>query len=223
MSRLCASTWGPSVRRSKLLYSAVVRPIMTYGVQIWAVQADGSMITPSRIKQLGTVQNKCLRKIMGAYKRTPTAALEKESGTPPIDLYMENLAVQRAGVTAQHRVTEDIEENIKGIWTAARKVRGVRRRGRPALQLEKPPTGFSRLRTRARGITEERAITGKTTAYRRALTDLWKRRWQQESIKTGRSATTWLDDWTEHRSGCTTTFQSMKQQRSSSSVRRYSD
>ena len=65
------------------------------------------------------------------------------------------------------------------------------------MQLEKPPTGFSRLRIRARGITEERAIEGRKTAYRRALTDLWKRRWQQESSKTGRSATTWLDDWTE--------------------------
>ena len=93
MSRLCASTWGPSVRRSKLIYSAVVRPIMTYGAQIWAVQTDGSMIPSSRIKQLGTVQNKCLRKIMGAYKRTSTAALEKESETPPINLYIENLAV----------------------------------------------------------------------------------------------------------------------------------
>ena len=109
---------------------------------------------------------------MGAYKRTSIAALEKESETPPIDLYMENLAVQRAGGTAQHRVTEDIEQNIEGIWAAARKIGRARGRGRPALQLAKPPTGFSRLRTRARGLTEERTITGRTAAYRRALTDL---------------------------------------------------
>ena len=37
---------------------------------------------------------------MGAYKRTSIAALEKESETPPIELYIENLAVQRAGATA---------------------------------------------------------------------------------------------------------------------------
>ena len=150
MSRLYVSTWGPSVRRSKLLYSAVVRPIMTYGAQIWAVQADGSMITSSKTTQLKIIQNKCLRKIMGVYKRTPIAALKRESEIPPIDLYMETQAVQRAGATAQHSVTRDIEKNIEGIWTAARKIRGVRRKGRPASQLEKLPTGFSRLRNRAR-------------------------------------------------------------------------
>ena len=109
---------------------------------------------------------------MGVYKRTSTVALEKESDTPPIDLYMENLAVHRAGATAQHRVTEEIEQNIEGIWAAARKIGRVRRRGRPAMQLAKPPTGFSRLRTRAREITEERIITGRSIVYRRALTDL---------------------------------------------------
>ena len=31
MTRLTASTWGPSVRKSKLLYTAVARPAMTYG------------------------------------------------------------------------------------------------------------------------------------------------------------------------------------------------
>ena len=46
-------------------------------------------------------------------------------------------------------------------------------------------------------LVEERAIAGKTAAYTKALADLWKGRWQQESIKTSRSATIWLDDWTE--------------------------
>jgi len=35
-------------------------------------------------------QNQCLRKVMGAYKRTPTAALERESNVLPVDLHMEH-------------------------------------------------------------------------------------------------------------------------------------
>ena len=34
LSRLIASTWGPSARKSRLLYSAVVRPTITYTAPI---------------------------------------------------------------------------------------------------------------------------------------------------------------------------------------------
>ena len=34
MAQLTASTWGPSVRKSKPLYTAVTRPAMTYGAQV---------------------------------------------------------------------------------------------------------------------------------------------------------------------------------------------
>ena len=36
LARILALTWGISVRKSKLIYSAVVRLIITYGAQIWA-------------------------------------------------------------------------------------------------------------------------------------------------------------------------------------------
>ena len=34
MSRLVGSTWGPSFRKTRLLYIAVVRPIVTYRYKI---------------------------------------------------------------------------------------------------------------------------------------------------------------------------------------------
>ena len=43
-----------------------------------------------------TLQNRCLRNITGAYRRTPTAALEQETDTPPIDLYIDKVATQHA-------------------------------------------------------------------------------------------------------------------------------
>jgi hypothetical protein len=35
LSRIVTSTWGPSMRRSRLIYTAAVRPVMMYGVQVW--------------------------------------------------------------------------------------------------------------------------------------------------------------------------------------------
>ena len=130
----------------------------------------------------------------GSIQKNPYGSPGKgKRETPPIDLYMEALAVQRGGVTAQHRVTRDIEENVEKTWKAARRIDGTRRRGRPARRIDKPPTGFSRLRDRAKELAEERAATGRTAAYRE-LTDSWRERWQQESNKPCRSAVTWLDD-----------------------------
>lgn len=36
MSRLTQSTWGATFKKSKLIYSAIVRPALTYGSSIWA-------------------------------------------------------------------------------------------------------------------------------------------------------------------------------------------
>ena len=33
--------------------------------------------------------NKCLRKVTGAYKRTPSAAVEREAELPPLDLFVD--------------------------------------------------------------------------------------------------------------------------------------
>jgi hypothetical protein len=37
LSGIVTSTWGPSMRRSRLIYTAIVRPTMMYGAQAWAV------------------------------------------------------------------------------------------------------------------------------------------------------------------------------------------
>ena len=81
---------------------------MTYGSQIWAVGDQGAGPPRSIMKPLETVQNKCLRQITGAYKRTPVAAIERESGTPPLDIYVNTLARQRAIETTDHLVTKEI-------------------------------------------------------------------------------------------------------------------
>ena len=164
MARVTASTWGPSVRRSRLLYSAIARPAMLYGAQVWSVQGQeqeqGRTIPEGKIAGLQVVQNSCLRRVTGAYKRTPVVALERESGTPPVGLYIESVAMQRAVVTAQHPVTKEITSRLDDVWKAA--FGAKRRRGRPSRQPKEPPpppprprVGMEALRERAKGVIKD--------------------------------------------------------------------
>ena len=110
------------MRRSRLIYTAVVRPVMTYGSQVWGVRHDGE---PSKDKLIQLVQNQCLRRIAGGYKRTPIAALERETAVPPIGLYMEARALQYAANTASYEVTKDIKNQVDLVW---RRLRGNTKR-----------------------------------------------------------------------------------------------
>ncbi len=83
MARITASTWGPSVRRSRLLYSAVARPIMTYGSQIWSINENGSPIAPSRTAELEKVQNKCPPTNPGGVQENPSGSARERIRNPP--------------------------------------------------------------------------------------------------------------------------------------------
>jgi hypothetical protein len=89
--RTTASTWGASFLRARQVYSAVVRPAMTYGAAAWHTPTK----SPNRKAQgmaakLERIQNKCLRIVAGAYRATPIRSLETETFTPPIDLYLDS-------------------------------------------------------------------------------------------------------------------------------------
>ncbi|KHJ30010.1 hypothetical protein EV44_g4183 [Erysiphe necator] len=43
-SRITSSVWGPSVRSSRLLYTAIVRPTMLYGSQVWGIRPNGGYL-----------------------------------------------------------------------------------------------------------------------------------------------------------------------------------
>jgi len=149
LARIATSTWGPSMRKARLIYSAAVRPAMMYGAQAWGTQ-DGKVAKASIMRPLKMVQNKCLRRITGAYKRTPTAALEREADIPPLDLHVETIALQRAESTADHAVYGNIREAHNYIWSQMREAaRGPARRNNVAPSA-RPPTDLERARQVAR-------------------------------------------------------------------------
>jgi len=135
LARLATSTWGPSARNSKLLYTAVVRPTLLYSAQEWAMRKNGEPLANSTLAPLEKVQNKCLRRVLGGYKRTPRAALQRESQTPPIDLYIEQAKAQRALSTKHHQVEASIAALADAVWSR------MRRAGRTQASRTRQQTG----------------------------------------------------------------------------------
>src|SRR5437764_5752087 len=112
-----SSTWGLTIRCSHLLYTAVVRSTLMYGASTWGVHHNGEPQTKSLLKPIQRVQNQCLWKIAGAYKRTPIAALERECAIPPAPLHIEKIALQRAAKTALDPVKREIANALNDIWS----------------------------------------------------------------------------------------------------------
>jgi hypothetical protein len=72
------------------------------------MRIDGKSLAITTISPLYKIQNECLRKVTGAYKRTPRAVLERETGVPPVDLYMEVNRYRRANNITEYKVEKQI-------------------------------------------------------------------------------------------------------------------
>lgn len=85
LSKIAASTWGPTLASSRKIYTAVVRPGMIYASPIW--HRAGSE-PKGIVKELSRIQNKCLRIISGAYRATAIDILEIETRILPLHIYL---------------------------------------------------------------------------------------------------------------------------------------
>ena len=83
LSRTSYSTWDFPVHTSRLVYTAILRSLLSYAVGIWFNPLRKS----SNISSLVSFQNRCLRLIGGAFKATPSFLLESELFLLPLDLY----------------------------------------------------------------------------------------------------------------------------------------
>ena len=108
ISRLAQSTWGATFKKSKLLYSTLVRPALTYGSQIWAEAGPSGKIPERIVKPLRSIQRKFLKHVTGAYKSTSSRVLEHETSVLPIELYLKQRRVQHAGLSAKLPVQKTI-------------------------------------------------------------------------------------------------------------------
>jgi hypothetical protein len=127
--RITASTWGASFSRARQVYLAVVRPALAYGAGIWYTPGTGS--AKGLAAKLQPIQNKCLRVIAGAYRATPVKALEIETHTPPLDLYLDGRLAAFRDRLANSKVGQLIQEACRVIQRRLRNKKGRRKGYRP--------------------------------------------------------------------------------------------
>jgi len=113
------------MRRSRLLYTAIVRPIITYGSEIWSRRANGSPIARSATERLERLQTARLRRVTGAYRATNTKAIQREAGVLPLRLWMGNQSFQHAASTTKLPVEAKPQQVLRDIAATTRR----RRRG----------------------------------------------------------------------------------------------
>lgn len=91
LSRLTSSTWGATLAKSRILYSSVIRPAITYAAAVWRSPKGTPQHSKTTDNKLNVIQNSCLRAVTGAYKATPIKVLEAEAMIEPITSHMDNL------------------------------------------------------------------------------------------------------------------------------------
>jgi hypothetical protein len=108
------STWGASFIRVRQVYTAAVRPALTYGAAIWHTPARSQRDTAQGVAaKLRQIQNKCLRAVPGAYRATPTSTLGVEAYIPTIDLYLDSRLAAFQAKLAGSKVEQFIENTCK--------------------------------------------------------------------------------------------------------------
>ena len=90
--RIIGRTWGLNPRSTRWLYTAMVRPMITYGCCVWAPALEKKMIQ----NKLTKIQRMACLAISGAMRSTPTAGMELILGLPPLDLTMKGEALKCA-------------------------------------------------------------------------------------------------------------------------------
>ena len=87
--------WGLNPEKVHWVYTAMVRPIVTYGSLVWAHAINKTMR-----KELQSLQRQALLAITGSMRSTPTDGLEAILGVVPLELYTKNLATNARARTA---------------------------------------------------------------------------------------------------------------------------
>jgi len=81
--------WGLNPERALWVYTAMVRPVVTYGSVVWSPK-----ITTTMKSRLDRLQKKALRCMTSSMRSTPIAGMEVVLGVPPLDLHAFSLGTR---------------------------------------------------------------------------------------------------------------------------------
>jgi hypothetical protein len=121
LQRLCKSTWSASFQKVKHLYTAVIRPVLTFGAKVWVTPGGIQGHKKGLTKPLEQVRSQALRHISGAYRSVPISVLQQKTETPPLYLYTQELARQQAAKDEGTSATEYIQARCRVVARESRK------------------------------------------------------------------------------------------------------
>jgi ribonuclease HI len=83
-------TWGPTPTLTRWLYTAIIRPQISYAAHIWA-----STLKVHKLDQISRhIQRWALKQIGVFREKTPTAGLEIIAAIPPLHLYLQEISIK---------------------------------------------------------------------------------------------------------------------------------
>ena len=182
LTRLAASTWGASFTKARHIYTAIVRPVLTYGCGVWHTPEGTLGWRRTATKPLEKIQNQYLRTIAGAYKSTPTQILEHKTGIRPLLLHLDELTLAHSIRTREGPATAVIEATCRDIKVAARaafSVKGIASPARGKLLEGRVNSLLSSCPPNAQKLLQR-------TQLRMVIREQWKKRWTEQTRQEGR-------------------------------------
>src|SRR5947209_4410136 len=102
---------------SRLLCTAVIRPMVLYRVQTWDMASGSGTLVECTLIPLDDVQNKGFQIMLGTYKRTLQALLATETEVELIITYAET--VKHALKTESDDIICHISQTLNDVWNAS--------------------------------------------------------------------------------------------------------
>ncbi len=167
LTRLSGSTWGVKRPLARRLYKSIILPKMLYGAQVWYNPPNIEKGGRVRRRRLEMVQNRCLRRITGAYKATKVDVLQSEAQVPPLELYMNKLCFDH------YTRTKDRASNgvIDRVYSRIRhRLRARRERPRPVAKTSR--------RQKAIWTAETAQMVRKDNWTDEYIRKEWAKRWE---------------------------------------------
>ncbi|GBN19763.1 Putative protein in type-1 retrotransposable element R1DM [Araneus ventricosus] len=117
--KIAGKNWGISQQHRRILYKTVVERMLAHGAAAWCLK-----ITAKIARKLTSIQRPFLLSITGAYRTSPTAALQVITGLPPLHLQLQqeakHITLTRLKKPLSPEITDiqpsQIESKAKG-WT----------------------------------------------------------------------------------------------------------
>ena len=81
ISCIAGSTWGGTLEKCRLVYSMVVRLMLTFAAPIWHQPKGTSEASNTPARTLAVIPNQCLRTVLGACKATPVQPARQAAET----------------------------------------------------------------------------------------------------------------------------------------------